>query len=71
LVWDKSLTANVEYREGEKLNLVLGDSETQQLVNVLLVREGLALVSRKSNGYNPSLVCCERASEQGREGESE
>jgi len=44
LVWGKTMLANVEYREEQKLFLSLGDRESQVHVNAALLRAGLARV---------------------------
>ena len=47
LVWDKSLFAHVEYTEGNKYFLSLGELSSGVLVNAALVKAGLAQVDKQ------------------------
>jgi len=46
LVWGKTVVANVEYRENDKLFLSLGERESGVHVNGALVKAGLARVEK-------------------------
>jgi len=45
LVWGKTIMANIEYRDGHKLYLSVGDPASHVHVNASLIRAGLAKVS--------------------------
>jgi len=47
LVWDKKLFGHVEYTEGNKYYLSIGEISTGVLVNAALVKAGLAQVDKK------------------------
>ena len=54
LVLGKTLLANVEYKDGNKLFLSLLDNETHEFVNGAVVRAGLARVENvRSRHVNP------------------
>mmetsp|Transcript_15487 Transcript_15487/g.60557 ORF Transcript_15487/g.60557 Transcript_15487/m.60557 type:complete len:893 (-) Transcript_15487:1971-4649(-) len=56
LVWGKQLLAGVEGRDGDKLQVTLGDPQTEQMVNVEMVGAGFATVQKRPGRNNPVLV---------------
>lgn len=47
LVWDKTLVANIEYRENGVLFVSLGDPTTQVLLTISMIRAGHSLVTNR------------------------
>ena len=50
LVWGKPMMANIEYRDGNRMFVSIGDPVTHVHVNASLVRAGLARVVRRQRG---------------------
>lgn len=56
MVWDKSVCANIEYRDGETLYLSIGDRQSDVHVNAAILRAGLGRVERVKGKYFQPLI---------------